>query len=47
MSFVDKSGENWVIKRLDTKTKMVTNIVTLPAWPRRSDLDSGWKNNNE
>ncbi len=36
MSFVDKSGENWVIKRLDTRTKVVTNIVnTLPA---REDL---------
>jgi len=36
MSFVDKSGENWVIKRLDARTKMVTNIVN--ALPGREDL---------
>jgi Tol biopolymer transport system component len=36
MSFVDKSGENWVIKRLDVRTKVVTDIVnTLPG---REDL---------
>jgi len=36
MSFVDKSGENWVIKRLDSRTKIVTDIVnTLPG---REDL---------
>ena len=36
MSFVDKSGEKWVVKRLDTRTKIVTNVVdTLPG---REDL---------
>ena len=36
MSFVDKSGETWVIKRLDARTKMVIDIVnTLPG---REDL---------
>ncbi len=36
MSFVDKSGESWVIKRLDVRTKIVTDIVnTLPG---REDL---------
>jgi len=36
MSFVDKSGKDWVIKRLDVVTKVVTDIVN--ALPGREDL---------
>jgi hypothetical protein len=36
MSFVDKSSDAWVIKKLDTKTKNASNITA--ALPGREDL---------
>jgi len=36
MSFVDKSADRWLIKKLDTKTKNISNITT--SLPGREDL---------
>lgn len=36
MSFVDKAGETWVIKKLNARTRMITDIVT--TIPGREDL---------
>ncbi|HEX6889950.1 MAG TPA: hypothetical protein VF141_04640 [Chryseolinea sp.] len=36
MSFVDKSADPWVIKKLETKTRIATNITA--ALPGREDL---------
>lgn len=36
MSFVDKSADTWIIKKLDTKTKIVSDITS--TLPGREDL---------
>jgi hypothetical protein len=47
MSFVDKSGESWMIKRLDMQKRMITDIVNTLPWSGRSYLGARRKNSDE